>query len=354
MGDRNPPSNAPKPSRRKARLNDVAELAGVSIATVDRVLNDRGNVSPKAARKTIEAARKLGLPRILPAPYRRGLRLEVLLVRPDTPFFDRLNRAFHGIATTLDSSVIVERTFLDEAKPLQVAERILSSKADALIVYGQEHPAIVDAVRSVTSSGIPVVTLVSDLPTSPRLAYVGSDHYGAGRTASYFVARMTRGAGPVIVLCHSFGYRAHAERVSGFRDGLRDHGPNLAIAATLEGRDERGLSERLVTDALRRFPDSVGLYNTGGANRAVEAALKGEGMAGKVAFVGHELTEHTRRMLAEGTMTLAIDQNPEQQARRAIDVLLKRFGYIEADVAAREVPVTLYSPENIKNVACEG
>ena len=250
--------------------------------------------------------------------------------------------------------MIVERTFLDEAKPLQVAERIRSTKADGLIVYGQEHPAIVDAVRSVTAAGVPVVTLVSDLPTSPRLAYVGSDHYGAGRTASYFVARMIRQPGPVIVLCHSFGYRAHAERVSGFRDGLRDHGPQIEIVATLEGRDDRSLSERLVTDALRRIPGCLGLYNTGGANRAVEAALRAEGKAGKIVFIGHELSEHTRRMLVDGTMTLAIDQNPEEQAQRAIDVLLKRFGHIEGEVAAEEVPVTLFSPENITNAACEG
>ena len=326
MGNEKPPDAAGRrPRRPRASLNDVAELAGVGIATVDRVLNERGGVSPKTARKIIDAARQLDLRRVLPVPYRRGLRLDVLMLGPGTPFFARLNEAFIRVAATLDRSVIVQRSFIDEARPRQTAERILATRAHGLIFCGQETPAVVEAVSSVTSAGIPVVTVVSDLPTSPRLAYVGADHYGSGRTAAFFMVRMARGRGPVIVLCRSFGFRAHAERVSGFRDGLRDHDPGLRVACTLEGHDEHVLSEKLVADALARFPDCIGIYNAGSANRAVELPLKAQGIAGRV-FIGHGLDVDTRRLLAEGVMTLAMDQNPEQQARAAIDVLLKRFG----------------------------
>ena len=217
--------------------------------------------------------------------------------------------------------MIVQRTFVDESKPQQIADRILATNGHALIIYGQENAAVIDAVTQVTAAGIPVVALVSDLPTSPRLAYVGVDHYGTGRTAAFFMARMAPRKGPVIVLCHSFGYRAHAQRVSGFRDGIAQYGPDLAIASILEGHDEQIRSEQLVTEALGAVPDAVGVYNTGGANRAVEAALRARGLARKIIFIGHELTVNTRRMLAEGVMTLTIDQNPEQQARVAIDVL---------------------------------
>lgn len=347
-GDRGAHSPIRRSVRPRARLDDVAALAGVGIATVDRVLNERGNVSPETARKIIEAARQLGLPRTLPVPYRRGLRLDVILVRPDTPFFERLNEAFIRIAATLDRSVIVQRTFVDESKPQQIADRILSTKGHALIICGQENAAVIDAVTHVTAAGIPVVTVVSDLPTSPRLAYVGVDHYGTGRTAAFFMARMVRRQGPVIVLCHSFGYRAHAERVSGFRDGMAEYSPDVPIACILEGRDEQIRSEQLVTEALGNFPDTVGIYNTGGANRAVELALRARGLAKRIVFVGHELTVHTRRMLAEGVMTLTIDQNPEQQARGAIEVLLRRFGYVESQGQLGEVPFTIHGPENLR------
>ncbi len=333
---------------RKARLADVARRAGVGIATVDRVLNERGNVSPATARRVIEAARELSLPRVLPMPYRRGLRLDVVMVRRETPFSERLNAAFLRVGATLDRSVIVQRTFLDETKPPDIARHILSTKSDALILNGQEHGAIVDAVTALTSNGVPVVTMVSDLPTSPRLAYVGIDHYCAGRTAAFFMARMVHRRGPVIVLTHSFEYRAHAERVSGFRDGLSDYAPHLAITDVLEGRDRQAESEQLLVGRFRNAPDEVaGIYNTGGANRAVERAMSEVAWTTRPVFIGHELTVHTARMLAAGVMTLTIDQNPEEQARRAIDVLLRRFGYTGSAIEPNEVAFTIFGPENI-------
>ena len=357
MGGRKEEADGPRPGvsgrgRSKAGLADVARAAGVGIATVDRVLNERGNVSPATARKVIEAARGLALPRTLPMPYRRGLRLDVVMARRETPFFDRLNAAFVRVAATLDRSVIVERSFVDETKPRAIAEHILATRGDAVILYGQEDVAIVDAVARLTSNGVPVVTMVSDLPTSPRLAYVGVDHYSAGRTAGFFMARMVRRPGPVIVLCHSYAYRAHAERVSGFRDGLSDYNPTIPIGAVLEGRDLQMQSEQLVLDHLRRPGEEVaGIYNTGGANRAVERAVTALGIARRVTFIGHELTVHTARMLSSGVMTLAIDQNPELQARRAIDILLRRFGYADGPAEPSEVPFTIFSPENLRPIA---
>jgi LacI family transcriptional regulator len=67
-------------------------------------------------------------------------------------------------------------------------------------------------------------------------------------------------------------------------------------------------------------------------------------------FIGHELTENTIRMLREGIMTLAIDQNPERQARNALNLILGQFGYSEpaADPQTREhVPFTIYTRENL-------
>jgi LacI family transcriptional regulator len=331
---------------RKAGLSAIATLAGVGIATVDRVLNERGNVSPETARKVIEAARQLQWPRTLPVPYRRGLRLDILLTRPDTPFFQRLSEAFARSADALDRSVTVQRSFVDESAAA-LAARVRATSGQAVALIGEDHAEVIDAITAVTVRGIPVVTLVSDIPASPRLAYVGIDHYSAGRTAGFFMGAMAREAGQVLVLCNSLRYRAHAQRVGGFRDRINEHAPRLTLAAVLEGRDDQVLSLRLLADALRRCPNVVGIYNTGGANRAVEAALKSAGLVGKAAFIGHELTVHTRRMLMEGTMTLTIDQNPELQAAQAINILLRRFGYVEEAKGLGEVPFVIYGPENL-------
>ena len=330
---------------RRSGLEDVARLADVSLATVDRVLNERGSVAIVTARRVIEAARQVGLRRTLPTPYVRRLRLDVLLARSETPFLARLMQAFVQIAGTLDRSVIIQRSTLDESKPRLVAQRIRETKADGVIVYCEEHLENQKAIAAAVEAGIPVICLTTDVPDSPRFAYVGIDNTKAGRTAGFFAAKMMR-AGRAVTLTHSMSYRAHKERVAGFQAGLAAHAAGIELAEILEGHDDADRVYRLVMHALRRFPDAVALYNTGGANRAVAGAICDQGLAGKLLFLGHELTEASARLLQEGVMTVTIDQAPELQARRSIDLMLSRLGVLDSASLSGEIPFTLHTCEN--------
>ena len=80
------------------------------------------------------------------------------------------------------------------------------------------------------------------------------------------------------------GYRAHKERLAGFQAGLAAHEPGIALAEILEHHDDSDRAYRL-GQALRRLPDAVALYNTGGANRAVAAAIRDQGLAGTLLFL---------------------------------------------------------------------
>lgn len=96
---------------RKPTFHDIARLAGVGTATVERVMNDRGGARPEMAEKVVLAARSLNYPRTLPETHRGLMRIEVLMVRPETTFYRRLSRAFERIAATLDPLVVVHRSF---------------------------------------------------------------------------------------------------------------------------------------------------------------------------------------------------------------------------------------------------
>jgi LacI family transcriptional regulator len=87
---------------RKPRFEDLAREAGVGTATIERVLNARGGVSNATAQRVIVAARKLGYDRTLPDLYHALIRIEVILVRPETAFFSRLNLEFQKLAGTVD------------------------------------------------------------------------------------------------------------------------------------------------------------------------------------------------------------------------------------------------------------
>lgn len=338
-----------RPARRTAGLEEVAALAGVAVATVDRVLNERGGVRPDTAGRVLAAARQLRLKRVLPSSHHRGLRIEVLLNRPDLPMIQRMNEAFVRLAGTLDRSVILQRSMLADDKPGHLAERLRATRCNAVIVYGAENEAVIKAIDALGKAGVAVVTLTTDLPSSSRLYYAGIDHHAAGQTAGFFMGRRATRPGPVIVLCHQL--HAHSERIRGFRQALATHNSHLVVSDILDGGDESPRSERLLCEALRRRPDAAGIYNVGGANDAVRAALQRAPPAHPPIFIGHELDSCTRGMLQDGSMTVTIDQNPERQASHAIDFVLAHFGYAVAGSNGLDsggtVPFTVHGPYNL-------
>lgn len=331
----------------RATLKDIARIAGVGTATVDRVLNERGNVSVEVADRVLEAARGLHLRRVLPGRYRRTLRVEILLARPELPLIERMGTEFAKLAQSVDRSVIIQRTRLETDAPELMAEHIDRARADGIVLYAQAHPAIEPAIDRATAAGKAVITMISDIPRSTRLAYAGIDHVAAGRTAAFLIDRMAGRGGHLLVLCNHFSFQSHEARVRGLRDYLDPRAGGRFSIEIIEGRDDNDLSERRLRAALDRHPETVAIYNAGAANRAVAGALAGR--ATSPIFVGHELTRFTRPMLRSGVMTMVIDQNPEQQARFALDVLMCHFG--NADIShvqppyESRVPFTLFGPE---------
>ncbi|MBP0485115.1 LacI family DNA-binding transcriptional regulator [Sagittula salina] len=338
----------------KVTLQDVAVKAGVGSATVDRVLNERGNVSNAVRIRVIDAARELGLRRILPSAYRRTVRVNVILSRVERPLLKRMAAEVGRLGQRFDKAIAIHRTLLGDEDPRTVAAAMLKGAYDAVIVCAPDHPLIHEAIAELKDRTCPVVTLISDVPGAARLAYAGTDHVKAGRSAAYFLAHMVPPADPsgkVIVLCHDEGFQAHAERIRGFAEQLASDGSTLELAEIVRGGDDPLLSEAKLKEAFRRHPDTVGLYNAGGANRGVITAMAANLLPRRPLFIGHELTGFTWRCLRDGLMTLTIDQSPELQAQYALEVVMHHYGF-EGAVHANppyvsDVPIILYGPQNL-------
>ena len=335
-------------NRRTGRysLEDVARRAGVGIATVDRVLNERGGVSMKTEQQVLDAARALGLRRILPSPHRRQLIIEVILARSTSPFMVRLNAAVWRVAAMLDRSVTVLRTNSDMTDPLRVATRIRQSRADGIIVYCEEHPEAVAAITEASKAGRQVICIVTDVPEAVRVAYVGIDHKKAGRTAAYFVAHMGHGGGTAMVLSTSLGFRAHKQRIEGFKEALFQYAPEISITSAFTTYDDPERTYLYVKKAIQDNPDLAAIYNTGGGNEGVGHALRTYGAGKTILFVGHELTDESAVLLKNGIMTMAIDQAPESQARHAIDLMVNRLRAGIGQDISNEIAFTLHTSEN--------
>lgn len=333
----------------KITIKDIAARARVGTATVERVLNGRGGVSPQTTEKVIAAVRKLNYPKRLPERHRGVFRIEVILVRPETDFFARLSKAFERIAATLDRSIAVHRTFEDEGDPLAIAARIGTPglRRSALILAVPEHPAIRAALARVRDAGTPIVQIVSQI-AGLQLDYVGIDNMAAGRMAGLLMSGLQKRPGTVIALCHSQVYDVHRARVRGFSDFMaRQPGCHLAFLRTAFTYDEDGAASERLFEALRDYPDLTGVYNVGGCNDALCGVLRRQAAERSICFIGHELTRQSGQALMEGLMAAVIDQAPETQARRSLDMVLEKLGLLSTAVDRTPIRFITVTAENI-------
>jgi LacI family transcriptional regulator len=299
----------------KPTFHAIARLAGVGTATVERVLNGRGGVRIALVEKVLAAARALDYPRRLPDLHRGILRIDVILVRPETTFYSRLSQAFARIAAGLDASVVVHRTFMDEHDAAAIAKRVADTDARraGLILAVPDHPMIRAALTKMRAEGIPVIQIVTRSEGTDAI-YVGIDNYAAGRTAAHFLSRMQPASGTIVALCHSQVYQVHRERIRGFSDYLQEKPrADLTFAAVLFGWDDADLSANTLLEALHLWPDMIGLYNAGGANASLSSVLRTHARGPEIFFVGHELTERSSASLRDGVMSVVIDQAEARQ-----------------------------------------
>lgn len=313
----------------RATLEDVARAAGVSLATADRVVNRRDGVREKTIARVEEAVARLGY-RADPAATRlaRNQSFRFLFVLP-TGANSFMSLLAEQVAKTADW-LAGQRAFVDVRHVDVFEPEALAAVLEAVLpgyhgvaTVALDHPRVRAAIDDLADRGIPVVTLVSDVPSSRRLHYVGIDNPAAGRTAATLMGRFLRGRkGVVGVIAGSLALRDHAERQFGFAQVMSSEYPDLVVLPAIEGRDDSERTRLATIALLERQQDLVGLYNVGAGNRGVAAALRAAGRAGEIVWIAHELTAHSRRFLLHGEIDALIGQDPGHEARSAARVLL--------------------------------
>ncbi|WP_332687277.1 LacI family DNA-binding transcriptional regulator [Devosia sp.] len=311
--------------RRRATVHDVARTAGVSLATVDRVLNGRPGVRAATVERVEAAIAEIGFQRDLGASLlARARDLKLTFVIPDgsNEFMASLADAVErraGPALTDRMHIETQRIRALDADALARSLDALDPRqCDCAIIVASQEPSVQTAVDSATRRGIVVMTLVSDLPGTLRRHFIGIDNAAAGRTAASLLGRFLPQGGKVAVIAGSLHLRDHSDRLAGFRAALAAEFGKIELIGPIEGHDERRETEAIVTDLLMRHPDLSGLYNLGAGNAGLVAALDASGRAGAIRVIAHELTEPTRKGLKSGAIDVVLDQNPDGEIREAI------------------------------------
>ena len=339
----------------KPTVHDIARSAGVSLATVDRVLNGRPGVRRVTQQKVEGAIAELGYVRDLAAAnLAKGRTYAFTFILPanDNSFMiglgDEVRSAIARSTSERTQIRIVHVPPFDPEALVEALDTVVAERPAGVAFVAIDAPEVREAVTRLRSAGIPIVTLVSDLSDSARDHYAGIDNIAAGRTAGSLMGRFLSGAdATVAVLAGSMLVRDHRERLEGFSTVVSEMFPRLRILPVLEGRDDPAVAEALVTRVLHEHPDVSGIYSLGAGNRGLIQALTGARMAKRPMVIAHELTESTRAALGAGIIDAVLNQDAGHEVRSAIRVLKAKADGLPVIAAQERIRIDIFLKDNL-------
>jgi LacI family transcriptional regulator len=332
-------------------IREIARQAGLSEATVDRVLNRRGGVRPSTVDEVHRAVADLHRQRSQVRLTGRTFFLDVVVDAP-ARFSAAVRTALESQLPLVRPATFRARFHLAEAPPVAglvaTLDGIARRGSHGVVLKAPDSPLVGGAVERLAEAGVPVVTLVTDLPTSRRVAYVGLDNRAAGATAAYLLDQWLPDDAAVLVTRGTGSFRGEDDREMGFRATLRRARPGRRQVDLVDPTGDGATLRGLVGEALSAHPDVAGVYSlyaTGG-NEATLAAFADAGRRCR-AFVAHDLDAENLALLQEGRLSAVLHHDLALDLRRACHVVLQAHGALPGSPRSWHSGVQVVTPFNL-------
>ncbi len=334
---------------------DLAKAAGVSLATVDRVLNGRAGVRQNTVDAVNEAIGRLGFVRNLSAANLargRTYRFEFLLPEHGDQFLDTvIARIEEARAAFAAEFIHVTWRRVIGRDPHQIG-RLLSEispeELDGVALMAPESPQVRDASGHLPERGVQLVQFISGQRTPGGFDFVGVDNRAAGATAGQLMGRFAGGRrGEILVVAETMNGRDSLERRHGFDQVLLRDFPGLTALPSLETRGDAERTRVALHNAFANHPAIIGVYVL-----SSEARLALEGLAmvcnpRDQIVIAHERTRFSEAMLMDGQLDAVIAQNPGHLVRSALRVLRARCDDREPLASQEEIRIEILIRENL-------
>ncbi|PKU24957.1 LacI family DNA-binding transcriptional regulator [Telmatospirillum siberiense] len=340
---------------RRVTVHDVAAEAGVSLATVDRVINGRKGVSATTVQRVNKVIERLDFRRdVFAASLATSREYRFKFVLPEVAgntFMTHLGQQVRTAARRLaDQRILVSEIHYREFDSVDLC-RVLGcidlAETMGVAVVAIDTPEVREAIDALVERGIGVVTLVSDVTPSRRLDCIGINNLAAGRVAASLLGRFLGGrTGSIALIAGFLMLDDHVARRLGFEQTMLRDFPGQTLLPVVEGRDDSRVTAPLVGSLLDEHPDLIGLYSMGAGNRGIIEALERRGRQRDVAVVAHELTPHSRRALISGTFDAVIHQEAGDEVENAVQTL-KAFSDGRAGFIPPRVRIDIFVRDNL-------
>lgn len=315
----------------RATIKMIAEKAGVSIGTVDRVLHNRPYVKAEVRERILRVMEEL--------EYRPNLMASALAMSGTSRHLTVIQPVWVGYVSDEMAAGVAQ--FREERRDYNVSVDIVEypkgnvqacmQKIDEAVRDGTQAIALCAAdcqemrgkLAELAERKIPVITFNSDVAGSTRLCYVGEDSHHAGRVAGEIAFKFLRQGDRPLVVYAGPSYAGHKARMEGFLERLKELGfpqENCRVVATHDDYDE---TYAAVKKALEEEPELPYIYMANSSVPACVRAIEHCGASGRVRVLSHDCNPEIRQFLREGKVDFTIDQDLAYQSYQALTLLFR-------------------------------
>ncbi len=341
---------------RRPTITDLAEAAGVSVSTVNRVINGAATVRRPTRERVLHAAEKIGFYGLGTIEQsimdnRETHRLGILLQQGGRAFYRALGDAMEQAARNyLDGRVDLTLEFLDDLSPENVAKRLtaLGDQCDSVALVAAEHPLVSETIDAVLRKGVPVSSLIAPLSARGNVGFVGLDNWKVGRTAAWAFDKICHQPGEIGILVGNHRYRNQELNESGFRSYFREHNSGFTLLEPLATYESSAVAREVTERLFADHPNMCGLFISGGGITGAIAAMRDRKPQPGFVSIGYELFEATRVGLIDGILTMVLSHPLDEFARQTVATMIKaKKAGPEAGAQTVTLGFETYTSENV-------
>ena len=312
----------------KPTINKIAEKAGVSRGTVDRVLNNRGKVKPEVDAKVRDIAKTLGYVTKTQEKEnrKRSSKIGVITFLSETDFMQDINKGIFQAAAEMEqygiSVILKEGKTVDADEQLQFLDEMEKEGVSGLAIMPVSDERINEKLSYLISEKkIPVVTFNTDVEGIGRSCFIGMDNRQSGRAAAGLMNMLTGGVGSLLIITGYFTNALSGSRLDGFVETLRTSGSNLTVAGVQSSLDDPKEVEKIVLDHYSRNYDLAGIFIASSGQDGIRWALDKLKLKKRPGIIVYDCTPGNVEALRNGEIDFIIDQNTYFQGYHAVHTL---------------------------------
>ena len=337
-------------------IKEIAKLANVSLGTVDRVIHNRGKVSPKTHKRVLDILQQVDYQ---PNIYARGLVLnKSFTIAALVPLFDT-GEYWEGPQLGIKKAeedfkqfgLAVKLFLFDQNLPesfKEQAQKVIDSKPDGVILAPVINFEAVKLTKRLQELGTPFTIIDSNIANSGALSFIGQDAYQSGKLAAKLLKSEISGNGGISIISiknNENHNKTLQKRIEGFKDYFLESDFLQTISLNEYDIHQRSKDWKEVLLETCRAQNTSGIFVPSSKVHYVAEIIDELGL--DVKLVGNDLIERTKFYIEKGIIHYVIGQRPENQGYYALEIFYKFLVLSLKIEKEKYLPLDIITLENL-------